>query len=104
VARLHQTLGGRSGGPLTRRSYTTPRDTTRGRDTTERTHLVHVVAFLGDEWRSSLALRDALRTDKGLRTAYVAEKERAALAAPEGRARYNELKQPFLDRVKASLL
>jgi GrpB-like predicted nucleotidyltransferase (UPF0157 family) len=49
-------------------------------------------------------LRDALRTDEGLRTAYVAEKERAASAAPEGRARYNELKQPFLDRVKASLL
>jgi hypothetical protein len=34
----------------------------------------------------------------------VAEKERAATAAPEGRARYNELKQPFLDRVKANLL
>ena len=76
----------------------------RGRDTTERTHLVHVVAFLGDEWRFGLALRDALRADEGLRTAYVAEKERAASAAPEGRARYNELKQPFLDRVKASLL
>jgi hypothetical protein len=28
VARLRQTLGGRSGGPLTHRSYTTPRDTT----------------------------------------------------------------------------
>jgi len=33
VARLRQTLGGRSGGPLTHRSYTTPRDTTpRGRE------------------------------------------------------------------------
>ena len=76
----------------------------RGRDTTERTHLVHVVAFLGDEWRFGLALRDALRADEGLRIAYVAEKERAASAAPEGRARYNELKQPFLDQLKASLL
>jgi hypothetical protein len=28
VARLRQTLGGRSGGPLTHRSYTTPWDTT----------------------------------------------------------------------------
>ena len=76
----------------------------RGRDTTERTHLVHVVAFLGDEWRFGLALRDALRADEGLRIAYVAEKERAASAAPEGRPRYNELKQPFLDQLKASLL
>ena len=28
MARLRQTLGGRSGGPLTHRSYTTPWDTT----------------------------------------------------------------------------
>jgi outer membrane protein OmpA-like peptidoglycan-associated protein len=28
VARLRQTLGGRAGGPLTHRSYTTPQDTT----------------------------------------------------------------------------
>ena len=75
----------------------------RGRDATERTHLVHVVAFLGDEWRSGLAFRNALRADEGLRTAYVVEKERASSAVPEGRARYNELKQPFLDQVKAGL-
>jgi GrpB-like predicted nucleotidyltransferase (UPF0157 family) len=49
--------------------------------------------FLVDEWRFHPALRDALRTDEGLRIAYVAEKERAASAAPEGRAR----------QVKASL-
>jgi GrpB-like predicted nucleotidyltransferase (UPF0157 family) len=76
----------------------------RGRDTTERTHLVHVVAFLGEEWRSNLALRDALRADENLRAAYVAEKERAAAAAPEGRAKYNELKQSFINKAKASLL
>jgi GrpB-like predicted nucleotidyltransferase (UPF0157 family) len=76
----------------------------RGRDTTERTHLVHIVAFLGDEWRSNLALRDALRVDESLRAAYVAAKERAVAAAPEGRAEYNELKRPFIDKVKAGLL
>lgn len=76
----------------------------RGRDTTERTHLVHIVAFLGDEWRFNLALRDALRVDEKLRAAYVAEKERAVRAAPEGRAKYNELKRPFIDKVKAGLL
>ena len=76
----------------------------RGRDTTERTHLVHVVAFLGKEWHSNIALRNALRIDEKLRAAYVAEKERAAAAAPEGRAKYNELKRSFIDKVKASLL
>jgi GrpB-like predicted nucleotidyltransferase (UPF0157 family) len=76
----------------------------RGRDSTERTHLVHIVAFLGEEWHSNLALRDALRVDENLRAAYVAEKERAIAAAPEGRARYNELKRSFIDRVKADLL
>jgi GrpB-like predicted nucleotidyltransferase (UPF0157 family) len=75
----------------------------RGRDTTERTHLVHIVEFLGDEWRLNLALRDALRSDEKLQVAYVAEKERAVAAAPEGRARYNELKRPFIDKIKASL-
>ncbi|MFC0406785.1 GrpB family protein [Roseomonas elaeocarpi] len=76
----------------------------RGRDATERTHLAHVVEFSGEEWRSNLALRNALRIDERLRAAYVAEKERAAVAAPEGRARYNALKHDFLVKVKASLL
>jgi GrpB-like predicted nucleotidyltransferase (UPF0157 family) len=46
----------------------------RGRDATERTYLVHIVAFLGDEWCSNLALRDALRTDDKLRAANVAHR------------------------------
>jgi GrpB-like predicted nucleotidyltransferase (UPF0157 family) len=75
----------------------------RGRDSSERTHLVHVVEFLGHEWRINIALREALRRDPSLRTRYIEEKERAAGAAPEGRARYNELKRPFLDKVKDEL-
>jgi GrpB-like predicted nucleotidyltransferase (UPF0157 family) len=75
----------------------------RGRDSTERTHLVHLVEFLGGEWQVNLALRDALRRDAGLRARYTEEKERAAAAAPEGRARYNELKGLFLTKVKAKL-
>ena len=76
----------------------------RGRDSTERTHLVHVVEFLGETWRTNLALRDALRRDEGLRAAYLEVKERAAAAAPQGRSRYNELKHDFLESVKASLI
>jgi GrpB-like predicted nucleotidyltransferase (UPF0157 family) len=76
----------------------------RGRDTSDRTHLVHIVEFLGDEWRLNLALRDALRRDENLRVVYMAEKERAAAAAPQGRARYNELKGPFIDKIKAGLI
>ena len=75
----------------------------RGRDLTERTHLVHVVEFLGVEWCTNLALRDALRKDADLRVRYIEEKERAIAAAPEGRAKYNEIKGPFLAKVKADL-
>jgi hypothetical protein len=38
-----------------------------------------------------------------LRAAYVELKERAAAEFPEGRVRYNELKGPFLAKVKAAL-
>jgi GrpB-like predicted nucleotidyltransferase (UPF0157 family) len=75
----------------------------RGRDSTERTHLVHVVEFLGEEWCSNLALRDALRQNESLRAQYLEVKERAIVSSPEGRARYNELKGPFLARIKAGL-
>jgi len=75
----------------------------RGRDTTERTHLVHVVEFLGKEWRGCVALRDALRTDLRLRAEYIEEKEKAAATAPFGRAEYNDLKGAFLARVIAKL-
>jgi GrpB-like predicted nucleotidyltransferase (UPF0157 family) len=34
----------------------------RGRDRSERTHLVHVVEFAGEAWQSCLRFRDALRT------------------------------------------
>jgi len=70
----------------------------RGRDQSERTHLVHVVEFNGQSWRSSLAFRDALRVDALLRTEYVEVKEKAAALAPVGRARYNELKHFFIER------
>jgi GrpB-like predicted nucleotidyltransferase (UPF0157 family) len=75
----------------------------RGRDSTERTHLVHVVEFLREEWCSNLALRDALRRDESLRAKYLEVKERAVVTSPEGRVRYNELKGPFLARIKADL-
>jgi GrpB-like predicted nucleotidyltransferase (UPF0157 family) len=70
----------------------------RGRDRTERTHLVHVVEFNRSSWRATLAFRDALRADERLRTEYLRVKEDASTAAPIGRARYNELKQGFIER------
>jgi GrpB-like predicted nucleotidyltransferase (UPF0157 family) len=75
----------------------------RGRDRTERTHLVHVVKYLGTSWTTGLALRDRLRRDPQLCAEYVREKERAVAAAPEGRARYNEIKGPYLESVTARL-
>ena len=75
----------------------------KGRNATERTHLVHVIEFEGESWRSNLALRDALRRDASLRQAYVAAKEAAIAEAPIGRARYNDLKRDFIDATKAKL-
>ena len=75
----------------------------RGKDASERTHLVHVVEFQGESWRSNLAFRDALRRDAALRQAYLEEKQRAVGAAPDSRARYNEQKQAFIDAAKARL-
>ncbi|MCB0050424.1 MAG: GrpB family protein [Caldilinea sp.] len=71
----------------------------RGRDLSERTHLVHLVEFNGPSWRSNLAFRDALRASQQLREEYLAAKEAAVQSAPEGRAKYNELKQIFFDRL-----
>jgi len=57
--------------------------------------LVHVVELDGESWRSSLAFRDALRSDRALRAEYLRMKEHAAALAPLGRAQYNELKDSF---------
>jgi GrpB-like predicted nucleotidyltransferase (UPF0157 family) len=71
----------------------------RGRDRSERTHLVHIVEYEGAVWRACLAFRDALRTDSVLAAQYVALKENAIALAPEGRARYTALKQGFVEAV-----
>lgn len=75
----------------------------RGRDTTERTHLVHVVLFGGESWTGNLAFRDALRADAALREAYLRVKQAAVMAAPDSRGRYNELKRDFIAAAKGRL-
>ena len=72
-------------------------------DSSERTHLLHVVEFEGPSWTSNLQLRDALRRDERLRKSYIAAKEAAIAAAPVGRAQYNELKRGFIDQAKAAI-
>ncbi len=72
----------------------------RGRDRTERTHLVHVVEFEGESWHFCLAFRDALRRDALLRAEYLGIKEEAVSLAPVMRGRYNELKTSFFQRFK----
>jgi GrpB-like predicted nucleotidyltransferase (UPF0157 family) len=71
----------------------------RGRDLSERTHLVHIVEFNGSSWRFNTAFRDALRASQKLREEYLIAKQAAVNLAPEGRAKYNELKQAFFDKV-----
>jgi GrpB-like predicted nucleotidyltransferase (UPF0157 family) len=75
----------------------------RGRDRSERTHLVHVVEFNGEPWRSNLAFRDALRADATLRAEYLRMKVHALTLAPESRAKYNALKHAFIEGVKERL-
>jgi GrpB-like predicted nucleotidyltransferase (UPF0157 family) len=71
----------------------------RGRDRTERTHLVHVVEYDGSAWRRCLAFRDRLRQNPDLLRDYLQEKERAVATAPEIRSRYNEIKSGFIERI-----
>ena len=75
----------------------------RGRDLTERTHLVHIVEYHGSSWASDIALRDALRADSLLRQAYMQEKERACRTAPQGRAEYNVQKGAFIAEMKLKM-
>jgi GrpB-like predicted nucleotidyltransferase (UPF0157 family)/catechol 2,3-dioxygenase-like lactoylglutathione lyase family enzyme len=72
----------------------------RGRDRSERTHLIHIVEFNGESWLSNLAFRDALRADADFRQRYLAVKREAVSAAPRGRSRYNEIKQAFIEQAK----
>jgi GrpB-like predicted nucleotidyltransferase (UPF0157 family) len=71
----------------------------RGRDLSERTHLVHIVEFNGQSWRFNLAFRNAIRADRNLMEEYLIVKQTASNLASEGRAKYNELKQAFFDKV-----
>ena len=75
----------------------------RGHDNAERTHILHIVDYDTEEWSLNLAFRDALRRDPALHAKYVAEKEKAAAAAPEGRARYTALKSSFISNLKGKL-
>lgn len=75
----------------------------RGRDSSERTHLVHVVEYGGELWRNALAFRDALRADGALAAQYAAVKQGAVDQAPVNRPRYNEIKGPFIAAVLARL-
>jgi GrpB-like predicted nucleotidyltransferase (UPF0157 family) len=61
--------------------------------------LVHIVEFNGSSWRFNTAFRDALRASQKLREEYLIAKQAAVNLAPEGRAKYNELKQAFFDKV-----
>lgn len=75
----------------------------RGRDPSERTHFVHIVEFNSQSWRFNLAFRDALRSNRDLREEYLVAKQAASKSAPQGRAKYNELKQAFFDEYPETL-
>lgn len=76
----------------------------RGRDLTERTHLIHIVAFDGPSWRFNLAFRDLIRANQNLIEEYLIVKQTAVDLAPVGRAKYNDLKKAFFDKVNHEYL
>jgi GrpB-like predicted nucleotidyltransferase (UPF0157 family) len=73
----------------------------RGRDSTERTHLVHVVEYDSAQWRNALIFRDALRADPRLAAEYAAVKQQAVEQIPVNRGRYTDFKAPFIAAVLA---
>jgi len=75
----------------------------RGRDATERTHILHLVELNSPYWHAPLEFRNALRDDSSLRMKYAEVKELAAQQAPDSRARYNELKARFFEELKTRI-
>jgi GrpB-like predicted nucleotidyltransferase (UPF0157 family) len=73
----------------------------RGRDSSERTHLLHLVEHGGRSWLAAIAFRDRLRADHALRDAYQAAKEAALAGSSGSRAHYNQLKSAFFDDLRA---
>jgi GrpB-like predicted nucleotidyltransferase (UPF0157 family) len=73
----------------------------RGRDSSERTHLLHVVEFEGQSWLAAIAFRDRLRAEPELKEIYLAAKEAAVSGSAGSRALYNQLKATFFDDLRA---
>jgi GrpB-like predicted nucleotidyltransferase (UPF0157 family) len=71
----------------------------RGNASDSRTHLVHVVEHLGNNWNRMLIFRDALRNDAGLARAYEQLKVGLAGEHAESRAAYTKAKGEFIDAV-----
>jgi GrpB-like predicted nucleotidyltransferase (UPF0157 family) len=63
------------------------------------THHVHVVEYLGSEWRQMLLFRDVLRIDARLAREYEWLRRRFAGLHPENRIAYNRAKATFINSI-----
>lgn len=70
-----------------------------GRGSVVRTHIIHVVAAGGTEWRHYVEFRDALRTNPLLAAEYDRLKIRLAHEHTDDCAAYTRAKSEFIDRV-----
>jgi len=66
---------------------------------TPRTHHVHIVVFVGEEWRRLVAFRDALRNDASLAREYEQLKRELARKYRDSREKYTAAKTAFVERV-----
>lgn len=64
-----------------------------------RTHHLHLVPVVGQEWLGALAFRDHLRANEHIAREYESLKRRLAIDHPLDREAYTEAKRPFIERV-----
>jgi GrpB-like predicted nucleotidyltransferase (UPF0157 family) len=68
-----------------------------------RTHHLHLIPFESQLWFERLAFRDALRASQALASEYAELKFRLAAQFPGDREAYTQAKEPFVQRVLATV-
>lgn len=67
----------------------------------DRTHLLHVVAYDGPNWRRNIRFRDRLLANPALAQSYETLKDHLAVEFADNRPAYTDAKQEFIDAAVA---
>jgi GrpB-like predicted nucleotidyltransferase (UPF0157 family) len=63
------------------------------------THLLHVVEYLGPQWKRLLTFRELLRSQPDIGARYEAEKARLSIVFATNRIGYSAAKEPLIDGI-----